>query len=286
LRTWLADPFARLDVAQTIAGSCDWYFLGVFYPPTEIRTLTGITIPNGGPIYANSPTQSLDSRIPGTTSPEGRNLLYTIEGHWVVDFYSTQIPTDCNFEMLSPTGHVTVNALTCKPAWFTDPNNTTNYHAPPGKVTIAVPSDFMNAFSAAQAAADLWHTALGREIEVLPNSVCSGSDAMCVSFKNNHGTLPDDAEGCASLGTASYNPAGEWIGSTNVRFIPDWSNANPGRLQRLIAHELGHYFGLGNRLHASCPDPETVMGSTPDCYSTEPPPNGLLLGARPYLTRS
>jgi hypothetical protein len=160
----------------------------------------------------------------------------------------------------------------------TTPYTGPNLHAPSGTMFLAIPAAFMGLLSSAQAAADSWEAVLGREIQIVENAGCSPENANCISFKNDHGTLPGDS-GCASLATASPSPSGAWNGTTSIRLVPDWASrgAHPGNLQNLIAHELGHYFGLYDRLDASCTYESSVMHYV-NCYDTQAPQTGKAIG--------
>ena len=215
--------------------------------------------------------------VPGAQGSFHGYVAYA--GTYRFQFTNVGPGTTCEFPTQSAIAETSVNTMACLPTWFLDDaSKTINFHGPLGPITIAVPTDFEVALPAAVYAAAAWQSALGREINVEPNQVCDARNPLCISFKNDHGTRQGDT-GCASLDTASYNPAGEWIGSTAVRFEPVWDTAHTDRLQALIAHELGHYFGLFDRLDASCADPDSIMTyvSTP-CYSADPLPSGKRTG--------
>lgn len=176
-----------------------------------------------------------------------------------------------------------MHAMACKPEWFTGGTPTVNFHGPPmGDIKILIPSAaFEDARVAAEQAAADWASALGRTITVQAGyGTCGSTDPLCIGFKNDHGSLPTDT-GCASFGTASYNPTtGEWTESTNIRFEPNWTGGHQQNLRLTIAHELGHYFGLFNRLDATCTASNTVMGAG-SCYAAQAPPSGTALGPTP-----
>ena len=122
-----------------------------------------------------------------------------------------------------------------------------NMQAPPGDITIRVPPAFALAAGPAEAAAKEWSARLGRKIVVEPNSTCDPKDPRCIGFMADHGTLPNDPPGCASLKTASPDSTGAWTAGTAIRFIPNWNPQPPAgpphadNLRHTIAHELGHY---------------------------------------------
>jgi len=233
---------------------------------------------------SNDPTiQNYDTETSTNTTSAGASWLTLSEGQFLYTSLTNALATPCNLE---PTQFphdqpVTMHAMACKPEWFTGGSPTVNFHGPPtGTVTIVVPSAaFEDARGPAQQAAADWAAALGRTVTVLPGyNTCAPTDPLCISFKNDQGTQPGDPVGCASFGTASYDPAtGVWQGSTSVRFEPKWMGGHADNLRRTIAHEIGHYFGLFNRLDASCTYSNTLMGST-SRYAVQAPASGTALG--------
>jgi hypothetical protein len=230
--------------------------------------------------------QSYNTDPPTNTSHSGQGWSTSILGTQLFGSDTIAHPTSCNF--VTPVSRdLTMHVLDCKPEWFlggTPPNPTVNFHGPSsGEIKIAIPSSAFEAarVPAEQAAAD-WATALGRTVTVQAGyTTCTSTDPLCIQLKDDQGTQPDDPEGCASLGTATYDPStGVWQGSTSVRFEPNWTGGHPDNLRHTIAHELGHYFGLFNRLHASCSATNTIMHYV-DCYASQPPPTGTSLGPTP-----
>jgi hypothetical protein len=218
--------------------------------------------------------QTMDSQIPGTTTGPIAQII-NMEGLWRFRDWVVSSSTPCNIQPLThPEVILNVNAMYCKPEWFT--GGGINYHAPPtGDIVIRVPSIMKNAFGPAEQAAASWSTTLNRNVSVVLNDTpCPAGNPLCVGMNDDHGTLPNDPEGCASLGTASYTPTGVWTGTTTVRLSPNWTSGHPQRVQRTIAHELGHYFGLWNR---TCFFTDTVMGPW-DCDNPAPPPADAPLG--------
>lgn len=236
---------------------------------------------DGGSVYL----QSIDSRVTGSTNGPFPFLL-SAEGAHDFRHYVLTTPTVCSIQ---PTTHQEthrqVNVISCKPEWWYQQDaqgnfipGSPNYQPPPGPITINIPPGFEDAEAAVRAAAAAWATATGRVINVNMNATCSGGSGSCVTIKADHGTLPGD-EGCASLGTSSPSPTGEWTDTMSVRLEPGWATASSSRLQRLIAHELGHYFGLWNRMDPSCASGPTVMdAATGPCYDSSAYPAGEPLG--------
>jgi hypothetical protein len=275
----------RIDAHGSISGHCDFWWGGNYYPPGWDRVMAHIIIDSAPPtllssrftIYGggNGYSNDFDTRVPNdTTGPWGTRL--DEPGEWQFLFKSVTFPTECSFPTESAVVSRTVHVMTCRPRWFTPADNSINYHGPAtGDVVIGVPPGFTNAIGPAQAAAADWQAALGRPVYVLTNHTCSVNDPLCIGFTNDHGTRDGD-EGCASLDTASFTGAGVWTGATAVRFEPDWTGAHPEALRRLIAHEMGHYFGLGNRL--TCGTNDSIMSAFSNCYTDQPMPVGTIFG--------
>lgn len=233
--------------------------------------------------------QSIDSRVAGSTNGPFPFIL-NLEGSHEFHHKVVTNPTQCNIQPTTthPETVRSVNVLSCLPEWWyaQDANGNfipggNNYQAPPGPITIAIPPQFTPILeSIIRAAAADWASLLGRTITVNANATCPANTGSCVTVRADHGTLPGDT-GCASLGTSSPDPNGAWTNTMAIRLAPTiWSGANTERLRRMIAHELGHYFGLWNRQDATCPTDSTIMGDAgggpalPDCYASSPLPPG------------
>jgi hypothetical protein len=81
---------------------------------------------------ANYQTQSIDSRVPGDTSPAGRSLTYSSVGEQVIDLYAFYVPASyCGWAINGATAHFTTNTLTCEPQWSVDGGNHLARAAPP-----------------------------------------------------------------------------------------------------------------------------------------------------------
>jgi hypothetical protein len=189
--------------------------------------------------------------------------------------------------MILPTTHpeqtLKANVMACKPEWTLsgpDVSPKVNLHPPQGQITINVPEGFESLLNAVENAALLWQNALGVSITVVQNEPCPPTGGRCITFTDDHPL--DDEDSCASQAVVgsehTYNPVnGEWTGVVNIRLRSDWEETEPNRQKRRISHELGHFFGLGNREHSSCGFNSSVMKTVPgmDCHD-EVPPNTVL----------
>lgn len=295
------EPAYKLHFTTTVTGSCIARaqqcsglppVCGCINTATYLRNLgtTSLIDPLSNPISphsvgaiaASTNVQFLDTAVPTGTASTGIPWSPTVVGEHTITSITGWNPTPCNLDPTTFTSDqpFTVHVMACKPEWFTGGTPTVNFQAPAtGGITIVIPSGFEDARGPAEQAAADWSAALGRNVTVQAGyGTCAAGDPLCIQLKDDHGTLPGDPAGCASFGTATYDPStGAWQGSTSVRFELNWKGGHPDNLRRTIAHELGHYFGLANRLHSSCSQSGTVMGAT-SCYASQAPPAGTALG--------
>jgi hypothetical protein len=222
--------------------------------------------------------QSIDSTDSVTTSgPIGRKP--NIEGLWTYRFWAVSTATACSIQpTVHPEETLTINVDVCKPEWYVDGG--VNIHPGPGAITIAVPSDMGDILIPLASAVGDWEVKTGRSIHIDFGGSCAVSppDPLCVRLDDSYA---GPAGTCAVTGGGSYNAlTGEWTSSPLINFRAAWTTTDPSVLQKDLAHELGHYFGLGNRFHSSCSCTDTVMtasyGSV--CNSTAAPPAGCTLG--------
>jgi hypothetical protein len=238
-----------------------------------------------GTIGASLNVQHVDTTVPTGTSSTGVSWSASQLGTHVITSNTGWNQTPCNLNpaTFASDHSFTAHSMVCKPEWYTGGTPAVNYHAPPsGEIKIVIPSAaFEDARGPAEQAAADWGAALGRTITVQPGyATCVASDPLCIGFLDDHGTRQNDPPGCASFDPATYATNGEWRGTTNIRFEPNWTGGHSDNLQHTIAHELGHYFGLWNRLHSSCAYTDTVMGPV-SCYASQAPPTGTALGPTP-----
>jgi hypothetical protein len=229
--------------------------------PSQFQHLKLTNQFGGGTVYL----QSIDSSVPGSTNGP---FLFWLTAEGVHDFRESvaTAPTACSIQPTNHSeSHRPVNVMECKPEWFTRQDSqgnpipgSANYHAPPGPITIIIPAGFEAAEAAARAAAAAWAAALNIVINVNMGGTCSIGSGTCVTMSGDHGTLPTDI-GCASFRGAGSTSDGTWNDTGTIRLMSTWQDAHPNRLQHTIAHELGHYFGLWNRVDPSCAGPSTIM---------------------------
>jgi hypothetical protein len=111
---------------------------------------------------------------------------------------------------------------------------------------------------------------------------CELTDARCVNVIANYGTQANDrAEACAGFSwTTAGDTTGRFLSPALIRLRP--SSLLPSvvavNLQRIVAHELGHYLGLDERKHSSCSYTSSIMGAGPCDDAPAPAPNTFALG--------
>ncbi len=259
----------RADASSTLTGACDWYYSdGTFYR-TELRNIVGVQIyqypptllTSGQTIYPYTPTQSIDSRISGTTSGSvsaGHSEL----GSYRYTFKTNVYSTNCG---ITPTAsgiiERRVNVVACTVSWFlrTTPPVGATFHLPAQEIKVYIPATMSilygtpeNPGPADRALAD-WNVALagtGVTFKMVPQSCGSGAD--CVSFAE--GTV---AQGCAQVEAGSSSPDGTANAASTVRLPSAFRTRTPERNRRTVAHELGHLLGLNDN---SCTGPNSIMG--------------------------
>jgi hypothetical protein len=93
-----------------------------------------------------------------------------------------------------------------------------------------------------------------------PTTTNCGTGATCIQFEE--GLIPPDENGvfpCAQR-TATYNSTTGALTSAKIRMQEGWWNVNPRRLQRTVAHELGHLLGL-KEADSTCAGSNSIMRS-------------------------
>jgi hypothetical protein len=199
------------------------------------------------------------------------------EGEYVFNTNAVTTGTSCNIQ---PTTHPitakSVNVMVCQPSWLY--HEGTFYRGPLENVKLNVPLGMDEALIPAGNAAATVAAAMGVSVDVTYNQPCSGG--ACMNLTED----PAVGEDCAAF-IAAASPTGVHTAPSNIAFQPptsstNWRTTHPTRLQQLIAHELMHYFGLGNRGHATCSHANTLMkgGWEPSCYSSAAPPTGSAVG--------
>jgi hypothetical protein len=266
----------RIDAWVQATGHCDVY-IGAQYFWSEYRDFSYIywsqTPPGGSKQnlqYAagtapDTDYQSYDTRDPGNGNPGTTKNLTNI-GKYAYTFWGAMAATNCGYPTATPEIKPELYSVPCKPAWYVDENGKQLY-APTGDVTIAVPSGFESAQSAAEAAAAAWSTSTGRTVTAKANTTCGTNDPRCVQLTDTY-----SGSDCAVLQPLGYDTStGAFTKMSELRMKSGWDKAHPTFLKELVGHEMGHFFGLANMLDASCTDDNTVMNSTKSCYPTQEP---------------
>jgi hypothetical protein len=270
-----------IDARVEATGHCDVY-VGQTYFWSEYREFGQIYwshTPNGKTkknLYysATNPGpeedwQVYDTRIPGSGNP-GTTQFASELGPWLFTFYADMYATHCKYtgvtDVISPKLYVTP----CRPTWYLDGIKQTRAPAS-GDITIAVPSGFETAKGPADAAASAWSAAMGRTVQAQSNTTCTTKDPNCIQLTD---TFPVNSSDCAQFfPTAGTDASGYWVQSSEIQMKNTYKGADSTRIEEIIGHELGHYFGLYNMDDASCTDSNTVMNAAAPggCYSGTAP---------------
>lgn len=186
----------------------------------------------------------------------------------------------CNMGINYSENHpVTVNVVGCNPVWYEPGNYNVVAHVPATSLSLYVPSAMWNKLastsnSPAQKAAAEWTSALsgvGISVSVVNSSCGTGADCIEVTTGSvDQGACANYVHGTPDLqagaGTGVDQSPGLMTLPTGYGSIDDY------RLQRTIAHELGHAFGLNHFVSDTfCTKNTSVMAPVSDCTS----PTGL-----------
>lgn len=288
------DPAAyRVHFWATVTGGCQTQKLQCSgLPPScqcvndrvYVRNLGTSSVYRNGTlilwIAASGTVQHYNTSGPiGTTSP-GWSWKPTSSGTSTFTSIIKTNATPCNLQPTESLGApLIINVLTCRPEWFSHLG--VFFRAPSGPIRIVLPIGFEILYDAALLAAASWEAALGRTItiehQIDPHAPpCPPDDGLCLTFADDYGSRPGETD-CAALDTNTYAPNGEWLGPLVIRLKPSWAMYPVDSQTWLIAHELGHYFGLDNRIHQSCSSGDTVMNYC-ELPLTDPRPVGTSLG--------
>jgi hypothetical protein len=243
--------------------------------PTGSSTFFGLGNLNTPPYL-----QIIDSNSGQTNGPKVWDA--TMEGLYTYKTNVTTQATQCNIQpTLHPDVIDTVNVMACRPDWQTGAPPLDNVYVHPPispTVTLNVPLRMDPARAAASNAAAWIEFQLGLVIDVTSGPPCTENTCINLSETDPIGT------DCARTALAFNTTTGLIIAESTLRLPPptstsNWRNTRFDRLTVLIAHELLHYFGVGNRNHGTCNGTNTVMGPTPlpGCNSPDPMPSGALL---------
>jgi hypothetical protein len=235
---------------------------------------------NIGPFYP-IPTQrqEVDTRIPGTTSPQGKSPWnFRTQGTSLIRLRSQIANTVCNMSPTTLVWEQHVNVVGCVPDWqLNGEGNIVRLPqgVPPTLVKIvranSDPNHPLNV--ALRAAAAAWNTALkSRGLapifdETLQDASCvpSVQGGYCINV-NIVAQVPTNPLACAASLPGGSGPDGIVANPSTIWY----RSANPtdaNWLKRLFAHELGHLLGLldGN----SCPLNESIMNTAGQFCSVE-----------------
>ncbi len=221
--------------------------------------------------------QSLDTTIANSTN--GPIMRYPdVPGKWTYRYWVLTTATACNIQPTTfPEQTIPINVESCKPEWWIDHGQ--NAHPPQGTgdITIVLPSDMGDIIPTLTDAKVDWENGTGRVIHVLLGGTCDNIPAgYCIRLDDGY-----SGGGCAGTSGEVNLSTGQWVSPT-ILIKDGWQTSNPSVLRHNLAHEIGHYFGLDDRLNSSCGCTDTTMGTAYGepgvCNSPDAPPQGCTLG--------
>ena len=223
-----------------------------------------------GPIYPDAPShvQFMDSQVPGTTIPEGRNWTPFFVAYSTITQWSSIAVTTCNLTPNTIGVQRSLAVVNCLPLWNVQSNGEIQrFPLPltdPQPLQIACPPAVE---ADVQAAANGWRNRLAAaglniNYQWLPGSTCTGPRCIIIE----PGLHPTNPLTCA-WNIGGYGPGEEYTVPSRIRLRQyEYAGWNSAPRMAMLSHELGHLFGL-EELNDPCAQSASVMhpDPTPDC---------------------
>ena len=282
----------RLHAQSTLAGSCQTRTLdqGQCVNVSLFERYHGaVKTYVNGVFEGNLPVDYWVKEMDTTTTPplnttSGDSWSPVSTGTYTYTALGTALDSGgCGFPTSwAATNSVTMHAVRCKPEWYLAGNPLVNVHVPIGKVYLYIPTSMRDRMvgtnvppnGPAVLAIQAWNavlTSLGIEFEITDSTSTCGSGGDCIEMQTTSNTI----QGCADIAPSSINlTTGIIQGVSTMRFPADtWSKATDTRLQRSVAHELGHILGLNHNL---CSVANSIMSTAgTSCTAAD---SGMALG--------
>lgn len=212
----------------------------------------------------------MDSRVPGTTSPEGRSWSpgYFI-GPTTIKTTSTIDVTQCNMYPMSEIWERTAKVVACLPEWSKDALDNIKRLANDGTpIKIQSPvGEGQPLYVAIETATKAWNDALesageNRIFDETPAPSCTiQQGGHCVKMLVQ--SPPEDPTLCGQA-NGPVDANGIFTAFPTIWIKPQYST-DPDYLAFLIGHELSHLLGVKNAL--GCTSPNSIRNDVDVCNS-------------------
>lgn len=198
------------------------------------------------------------------------------EGEYKFTFQTNIFPTGCHFQTDSGITESHLNSVTCLPTWNFDMYGNIGRFPQDGAPIIIGYTASLDAV--ARPAIDEWQNKLSRaglnlQLTPAPGVGCAVVDAHCITIDSM--TCPDPFANACGCTSPPSGPDGLYGNRSIIHLRPGFGSWPAEAQTSVIAHEMGHLFGLAHQ--QNCSETSTVMHTLDEL--------GLPCGSVPQATR-